>query len=665
MKHIHDVVLELVRPGPAHNQLLSPLTPYVALCGGGSPVSVHLPFEHQQLLTRIRRLRYEAESGEATEAQIAQRQAELHEMGDILGNVLGEIPTLLAELSRVRSTGGKLAHLRLSLSASELGMVPFETALSPAGFPGNGSPLFLQSHTPITVTREIRRGQALPLNWNRIPRILFAFSSPPGLAPVPAQEHLRAIRDAIDPWVKIRDDPQQSVEELKKILTVLPDASLQEIRELCNRESYTHIHILAHGAPFNNAGDRHFGIALNRHDDKTRWEVVDGESLAIAFTGKSTSCGTQETPSLVSLATCDSGNVGSVVTPGGSIAHDLHTAGIPWVIASQFPLWMQASTLAVGELFSNLLAGADPRSVLYDLRRRLRTDCPNTHDWASIVAYATLPPDFESQLTAFRDNQMKASLSVKLNRLDDLFGRRESTPRPDDINELETISRKIRATITSWCNDQSDDPALRLKPAASMRLGMGGASEKRLGIADQAASTREQNHEKKAALREKSRLSYRNSRDYYCQAIEADASSIWPLTQYLSVNAVLEANHREHGRMPFGIPPKDWWFIATRIALCEVDTERGAFALTDLIELSLLGCFYDQSCDHHAISHQIHDYIEKINQLEHNDPIPKKALLRQLGRYQHSWSHPLWDELVASTIEKLSPETQTGVEIQK
>jgi len=666
MKQIHDVVLELVRPGPAHNQLLSPLTTYVALCGGGSPVSVHLPFEHQQLLTRIQRLRYEPESSTATEAQTDQRQAELHEMGDILGNVLGNIPTLLAELSRVRCSGGKLAHLRLSLSASELGMVPFETALSPAGFPGNGSPLFLQSHTPITVTREIRRGQALPLKWDRPPKILFAFASPAGLAPVPAEAHLKAIRDAIGPWVKIKDDPQQSVNEVKKLLTVQPNASLQEIRDLCSNNSYTHVHILAHGAPFNSAGDRHFGIALCRHDDKSQWEIVDGESLAIALTGRSAASTNQEVPSLVSLATCDSGNVGSIITPGGSIAHDLHTAGIPWVIASQFPLWMQASTLAVGELFSKLVAGADPRSVLYDLRRRLRTDCPSTHDWASIVAYATLPPDFENQLTRFRDKQMKARLSVQLNRLDNLFNKAEiaqSQANPDElkanIDELEAISKDIRATITNWCSDQTDDPAQRQKPATSMRLGMGGASEKRLGIADQAAIEREQDNDKKSALREQSRLAYRNSRDYYCLAIEADASSTWPLTQYLSMNAILELQYEERGRTPFGIPAKDWWFVATRIALSESDTPRGAYALTDLVELSLLSCFYDPSCDHKAMRHQVNEYINKIIQMEHNDPIPRKALLRQLGRYQSAWQNKLWDKLVEEAIATLSPDTKT------
>ncbi|MFA7241918.1 MAG: CHAT domain-containing protein [Sulfuricellaceae bacterium] len=661
MKQIHDVVLELVRPGPAHNQLLSPLTPYVALCGGDSPVSIHIPFEHQQLLTRLQRLRYELDNDVASDAQIAQRQAELQEMGKVLGEVLGGIPTLLAELSRVRCNGGKLAHLRLSLSASELGMVPFETALSPAGFPGSGSPLFLQSHTPVTLTREIRRGHSLPLKWDRQPRILFAFASPPGLAPVPAEAHLKAIRDAIDPWVKIKKEPQQSVDELKKLLTVLPDASLQEIRDLCSRESYTHVHILAHGAPFNNAGDRHFGISLCRNNDKTEWEVVDGESLAIALTGKSSACATQEAPSLVSLATCDSGNVGSVISPGGSIAHGLHAAGIPWVIASQFPLWMKASSLAVSELFSGLLAGEDPRSVLYDLRRRLRTDCPSTHDWASIVAYATVPPDFENQLSQFRDNQMRARLSVKINRLEDLFGtsKSEQGQSQADMDELEAISKDTRATLASWRSDPTEAPEQRLKPAAALRLGMSGASEKRLGIAYQAAGEKEADPKKKAALQEKAMFSYRNSCDYYCQAIEADSSSTWPLTQYLSMNAVLASKKDEHECTPFGIPPEDWWFIATRLAKSEADTPRGAFALTDLVELGLLGCIYDHSINKENTRQQIDGYVNKILQLDHNDPIPRTALFRQLGRYKNSWPNKLWDDLVNEAEAKLKPKAQS------
>jgi hypothetical protein len=59
-KAIQKVKLEFLRPGPPHNQLLSPLTPYIALCGEDGPVTVQMPFEHRQLLMRLRRLRYES-----------------------------------------------------------------------------------------------------------------------------------------------------------------------------------------------------------------------------------------------------------------------------------------------------------------------------------------------------------------------------------------------------------------------------------------------------------------------------------------------------------------------------------------------------------------------------------------------------------------------------
>src|SRR5690606_11848781 len=135
---IRNVKLELLRPGPAHNQLLSPLTPYLALCGADGPATVHMPFEQRQLLSRLERLRYEIYG---TTVPATQREAEVREMGEAIGKVLGQVPSLLSELSDPRSDGGKLVHLRLSLSAFELGMVPFETAIAPDGSPGSGSPL--------------------------------------------------------------------------------------------------------------------------------------------------------------------------------------------------------------------------------------------------------------------------------------------------------------------------------------------------------------------------------------------------------------------------------------------------------------------------------------------------------------------------------------------
>jgi len=53
----------------------------------------------------------------------------------------------------------------------------------------------------------------------------------------------------VEPWVKIKNEgkAQERVEEVKKILTVLPNATLKQIRDACAETDYTHVHILAHG----------------------------------------------------------------------------------------------------------------------------------------------------------------------------------------------------------------------------------------------------------------------------------------------------------------------------------------------------------------------------------------------------------------------------------
>ena len=174
MAQIRNIKLELLRPGPAHNQLLSPLTPYLALCGPDGPVTVNIPFEHRHLLNRLERLSY---SVDGAEIAASQREAEVREIGEAVGAVFGQVPALLTELGQARSD---LVHLRLSITASELALVPFELAIGTDGFPGSGSPLFLQSIAPISLTREVRRGQPLAVEWNRPPKILFAFASPRG-----------------------------------------------------------------------------------------------------------------------------------------------------------------------------------------------------------------------------------------------------------------------------------------------------------------------------------------------------------------------------------------------------------------------------------------------------------------------------------------------------
>jgi CHAT domain len=645
---IRKVKLELLRPGPAHNQLLSPLTPYIALCGEDGPVTVQMPFEHRQLLIRLRRLRYESSKDPAKDEQ---RQAEVRDMGEAIGRVLSQIPALLSELGEANVVeNSKLVHLSLSLSAFELGLIPFEFAIGMDGFPSSGSPLFLQTRAPISITREIRRGHPLPINWNRPPRILFAFAGPEGLF-VPAQAHLQALRAAIEPWVKIRNqgENEKRVEDVKKILTVLPNASLKQIREECATTEYTHIHILAHGAPLENSGEKRYGVALCDELDQSK-DIVDGERLAIALTARDASGKMKFCPTLVTLATCDSGNIESVLTPGGSIAHELHAAGIPWVIASQFPLWMRASSIAAEILYGSLLNGCDPRRVLYDLRQRLRTDSSGTHDWASIVAYATVPEDFEQQIEAFRDKQIRAKLEAMFDRIDELVGANAGIEEAVSVRqgcdeEIERLCKKIRDDLKKW---REEPEAVGFSKVKAERLGMSAASEKRIGIAYSLLTDDKKDTSKKA---------YEAAREFYREALKVEPYNHWVITQYLSIAATpLLAD----SKTDFKALAKDyvkWWAAARQIAEWQLHKTVGverAWALGTLAELALLGVAYGgQNFRHKQAEDEIIQHCSEMLRLLGSDAFAILSTRRQFGRYIRYWKRDEWEKLAHSALRAL------------
>lgn len=657
-KAIQKVKLEFLRPGPSHNQLLSPLTPYIALCGEEGPVTVQMPFEHRQLLMRLRRLRYESDKDPAKDEQ---RQAEVRDLGEAIGRVLGQIPALLSELGNAAVEAGKLVHLRLSLSAFELGLVPFELAVGVDGFPGSGSPLFLQTRAPISITREIRRGRPLPINWNRPPRILFAFAEPDGLY-VPAQSHLQALRSAIEPWVKIRNPgrDKERVEDVKNILTVLPNATLKQIREACAQAEYTHVHILAHGAPLENSGNKRYGVALCSDFDSSK-DIIDGERLAIALTARDSSGNTKFCPTLVTLATCDSGNIESMLTPGGSIAHELHAAGIPWVIASQFPLWMSASAIAAEVLYQRLLDGNDPRWVIYELRQRLRTDAAGTHDWASIVAYATVPLDFEDQVDAFRDQQIRRRLEVKFDRIDELVGANieiEQTQQTFNSAELEEeigfLCKSIRNELKAWREAPEAMASFEIK---AERFGMSAASEKRIGIAySLLASNHAVDSSKIPKWAKESKKAYEASQAFYREALEFEPHNYWVMTQYLSITAIPAlANSAAFRSLPENYG--QWWIAARQIVEWESNKASGdnrAYTLATLAELALLGVAYGgpHFSDQHAKEEIIRYCSEMRAQLD-PDEFPLLSTQRQFRRYIKYWDREEWRGLAYVALEVL------------
>lgn len=636
MSNVRSIKLELLRPGPAHNQLLSPLTPYIALCNGDGPTTLYMPFEHHQLLNRLERLRYLSDGKEISQQQ---SDSEVHDLGRLLGGVLSKIPTLISSLGSACCNKNQLTHLHLSTKAYEISLLPFELSIAADGFPGSGSALLLQPNERITLTREAGNRLPTPVNWNRPPRILFAFASPGNLPAVPFREHLKALRRAIEPWVNYEKDPKKRITEVKKLLTVIKNATLQDIRHECTKNQYTYIHILAHGDSFNHQGHKDYGLALCSETDLNKKNVIDGATLAFALTAKDSLDEVQSRPTLVSLATCDSGNTGTTLVPGGSIAHALHTSGIPWVVASQFPLWMKASSIATETLYQGLFKGEDPRWLIYNLRQRLRIDCANTHDWASIVTYASIPHNFTEQVHAFSTKQRKAKIntlfdkSVKLSApLTDTVALSSSDRRRIE-EELSSIYWHIRYELEEWQNSLTDNSS---KKERAESLGIRAASEKRIG-----------NFYIRQKDVIKSNEAYQNAYQFYKKAHLVEPSNHWATTQYLSMQAVLaktdiEVDHlcKEYFH---------WWIAVKQTAMWQYTSGtkvEKVWALSTLAELELLACVYDEKYTHSnrskskskkEIIQLCQNLVETVDSTDLG-MFPLFSTCRQFKRYRDDWN---------------------------
>ncbi|MDB5261637.1 MAG: hypothetical protein JWQ14_918 [Adhaeribacter sp.] len=661
---MRTITLELLRHGPAHNQLLSPLTPYLALCENHGAVTIHVPFEHNQFLHRLSALGYKL----GDESRVFQ----LTDTARVLGDILGAIPGLTAESGKVEDTDDNLTHLRLIISASELALLPFEVALSPNGLPGSGQHLLLQPQMPICLTREVRRVPGEQLQWPRQPRILFIAASPPDVGEIPVEAHLLTLRRLIEPWVKYyrEDDKVMTRERVDEHLVFLPGASIEEIEKQCATNTFTHIHILAHGVEKRENYDTRFFLALHSAHDPYKTEYINGARLATALRpSQRPDSGGLAKPVVVTLASCDSGNVGSVAGAGASIAHALHESGIPMVVAGQFPLSFEGSVCLVDCLYDGLLWGTDPRRLLYDLRRRLYAQFQNKHDWASLIAYVSLPTDFDQQLSDVQINQALRSINAAMNHAD------EATRRFFEIMKTQrTSTSPPPATVVVAQPDKKENKKLlesareKIKKATDkLKRLLSKIPEKKVRIYGLLASTAKRQaeilfsiysslveEESKEQDRKGSIELLRKSRDYYWDTFLQDRANSWALVQYLSLTVVL------HNLKPFSIEPNSTfppaatkavfdkkihalWSMAVMLSeydLRSPERARAVWAHSNLIELYLLslflsdempeGLFGSANGDAHK---EALEYTDAFIDLAGRDSFPVYSTRRQMVRY--------------------------------
>lgn len=660
MESFENVTLELVRPGPSHNQLLSPLTPYMALCGEGQPVTFHINIEHRKLLNRLRRLRYVSAEGSQGSLAIPDpmREAEVTDLGEEVASILAQIQTLNSEISRAQGSAASsmteqketLVHLRLVFSGSELSLIPFELAIAPQAFPGEGLEFCLQGTMPIVITREIRRSRPMPLPWDQPiePRILFISAEPQGLS-VPKKAHIHALRQAMESWIRWpRDQSTKRTSLVKERLRLLINPSVTEIYQECAAGQFTHIHILAHGASYEEAGEKRFGLALCQEADKNQADIVSGKRLAKVLQASFSNCSPGRShPLFVMLATCDSGNTGSMLIPGGSIAHDLHSEGIPWVFASQFPLTKKGSIKATETLYPCLLHGEDPRLVLYEVRRQLYMTSDHDHDWASLIAYVTIPSDsnkFSQQVSNFFERQKHRAIEVSFDRADNC----------DDTDELcrNSALAEVETLLESWKKRLPTGQSVNARTRRAECYGLHGSAYKRIALL--CSESKEKEKQKEAM--EKYAISLKYYKLAMSEMVIENSRYYWTATQYLCLNSVIDSR----------IPDIEIFRFVRKLVKEDIDNsdrENQAWAYGTLAELELLSLFHQEEKDKNKlvkeqVKKKVLNSCNKIIEIMGAESFHAVSTARQFKRYTDHWLEKESDgyNIAQAAVEALTPD---------
>ncbi len=646
MDETRRVTLELLRKGPAHNQLLSPLTEYLCLCGNFGATTINVPWEHAQFLSKVREMYYPYNDQAIEESEyLHKRQEAIGELAKEIAVLLGSVPGLAHGINgSSKSDVQTLTHLRLVISAAELAMLPFELSKNIAGIPGGRENwLSLQTTSPVCITRQVRSVTHRLIKWPERPKVLFIAASPSGK--IPLKGHLQAMVGAVDPWVMTLK-PADKNDRLKKtgeVLTVLPDADIEKIANACRKESYTHIHILAHGAEDPKTSGNPFGIALHDINDPSKVDVVTGTRLAAAI------CPLKDDnpgPAVITVASCNSGSTSSVIyNTGASFAHDLHKNGIPLIIASQYPLTFAGSIMLVEEIYGNLLWGAEPLKVIHNLRTKLYAlKSSDNHDWASLVVYECLDDKLKDAMMDTTYVQVKAAIDNVLRQADAIIRsgtdneKGTENERPDE----ESIEQMF-SYIDVFTKKYPDSEVYEVEI-----LGLRGTVEKRKAELYYKIGSVNKSY---AALMKARRL-YADAMDRSLQTrTKFRSSSHWLITQYLSLCAVLCCQD-----------DMGYWHSAKKAAETDIRISESEviWGHSSLAELYLLSLAYPESFQIETVtkdkaSVMALEHIKKVRELSKADAFQIQSTRRQLRRYLDWWCKDDFQENVHKKACNNSP----------
>lgn len=573
---------------------------YLATCGSDPVRQFDMPLSHKEFFTHLKKLRYQASENERRKA-------------------LAELSSFVTDILKPPEPAGDPLQLDLITSAAELWALPFEAALA-----DGEKPLFADPDRIVVPTRRVRQAFAdRAFRWPAEPRILFAYASPKGFAEVPSKAHKDALRAALEPWIEtIEGVPEDFLAE-GSVLRILPGASLESIAEACRtaKKPFTHVHILAHGQRVKGEweDDSYFGLALQSKSGKAATAEQLVKALGLDM----------RRPAVVTLAICDGGNAENSAIPGRSLAHTLHLAGVPVVVASQLPLTFEGSVALTREIYGALLSGDDVRLALHQARKALFELPPAKagHDWVSMVAYVQLPEGYADDLL---DVRLKAELACMLTARRWADHILEGPGEPD--LPLEKVAKSLKQRIKALSKFISETEKQPSKQGVyAENAGLLGSAHKRLAELLFRRGSRSGN----SKLLEESRTALATACSSYLQGYKRNLSQHWNGVQYLSLRAVVAGSLEE----------KDagYWHAALRAAeIAREADEKDYWALGSIAELLLLAPLAGQKSRLDEAAERLREMRERVAKHDSDNlPIdPIESTRFQLRRYQDWWTKP-------------------------
>jgi hypothetical protein len=472
-----------------------------------------MPLRHEDFLTVLMQLRYQKGITQRT------RKAALRKLSKAVTRIL-----------ELKEEPKEALQLDVVTNARELWALPFEAALA-----ANGEPLLAQPHPAVVLTRRAPKAFAeRQLQWPSRPRVLFAYASPKwsGGQAVDALSHRDALLKALKPWV--------APEREDEVLTVCREASLADIELACRRaeqegKPYTHVHLLAHGVKVGaEAFDfrARFGIAL-RSDDFMPTMAED--LVSVLWPERAPDWNGQELPAVVTLAICDAANAVNTIIGAGGLAQELHSAGVPIVIASQLPITFAGAETMTRVFYEGWMAGKDVRTVLHETRVALHEDEESGHDWVSLVAYVRLPEGYKDYLLEIRLKSQLAALETASKYADRLLeqGVKDTSQYEDAAERLLERVRQLEQLL----REHGGATYKQKKEIVQENAGLLGSAYKRLAeLFDHRAQAEP---ERDAHWRAESRQAMTKAHDAYLNGFRHNTSHHWTGVQYLALDAIL------------------------------------------------------------------------------------------------------------------------------